>query len=312
MGVILLASSAALLCLPALVRPLGRRAAPAEWARLCALALGLGGALLELTLVFYAAPTVLRAVGVPLLASLCERMLGPLVPGGAAAGWTAFAAAVTMPALALVGIHRARRDRRALRAEPWLGSHHLHGDHELVVLPTAHPVAVSVPGARGQIVISEGLADVLGPDELEAVVRHEAAHLDRGHHRYLLLVTVLEHALAFCPPIRRSTGALRVTLERWADEEAAGTSHASRQVVRRALLGVTSALVAAPNVAAFTAAETVVERLDALDDDAPRPSPLSHAMLYLPGVGLVALATLALSVWTADAQMVVAMAGTCM
>ncbi|MGH9217484.1 MAG: hypothetical protein ACRDZS_14605, partial [Acidimicrobiales bacterium] len=86
MLIILLSVGVALLALPGLARPLGRRIVPSEWARLCGMALAGGAALLELTVVLYALPTVLRAAGAPLLASLCERMLGPLVPGGAAAG----------------------------------------------------------------------------------------------------------------------------------------------------------------------------------------------------------------------------------
>jgi hypothetical protein len=310
-GVVLLLIGGGLLGLPALVRPVGRHLPPAEWARLCVMALGSGAVVLELTAVFYAAPTVLRATGVPLLASVCERMLGPLVPGGAAAGWSAAAMAVTMPVLALVGLRRALGERRCLRAERWLGEHHPYGDHDLVVLPTPHPVAVSVPGSRGQILISAGLIGSLEPDELEAVLRHEAAHLDGRHERHLLLATALEHAFAFCPPIRRSTYALRVSLERWADEEAAGPPPQRRQVLRRALMGLTSVPVAGPSVAALTAADTVAERLDALDEHAPRTSTLDRAVLYAPGTGLVAIATLALVIWGGEAEAVLAMAGTC-
>lgn len=311
MGVVLLLTSAALLALPGLVRPLGRRVAPDEWASLCASALAVGAGLLELTLVLYAAPTVLRAAGISLWASVCERMLGAVVPGGPAAGWMAAAAAVTLPVLASVGLRRARRTEAVMRVEPGLGEHSAFGDHDLVILPTEHIMAVGVPGARGQIVISDGLVRAIGADELDAVLRHEAAHLEHRHHRYLLLATVLEHALAFCPPIRRSTAALRVTIERWADEQAAGTARESRQVLHRALLGVTSALVAAPSVAAFSAVETIAERLDALRSHAPTPSWLARTGLYTPGIALFALTAMSLLVWSDDAQTILALAGTC-
>jgi hypothetical protein len=311
-GIVLLLVGVALLALPGLVRPLGRRLAPSEWARLCAAGLGGGAALLELTLLLYAAPTVLRAAGAPLLASVCERMLGPLVPGGEAAGWAAAAAAATLFALAVVGARRAVRERRTLWCESGLGQHHDYGTHELVVLPTPELVAVSVPGVpRGQVVVSEGLVDALEPGELDAVLRHEGAHLDHGHDRYLLLATTLEHTFAFFPPLRRSTAALRVTLERWADEEAAGPTAESRRLLRNALLDVTSALVAEPYAAAFTSADTVLERIDALEHRAPRPSRLAHGVLYLPGAALAAVSAYALLTWSGDAQSVLAMAGTC-
>ncbi|HZA76479.1 MAG TPA: hypothetical protein VE623_08830 [Acidimicrobiales bacterium] len=118
---VLLSVGVVLLTLPGLARPLGRRVAPSEWAHLCAVSLAGGAAVVELTLVLYAAPTVFRAVGAPLLASLCERMLGPLVPGGAAAGW---AAAVVAAAVAAAGGCRCapggrRAAHLAVRAVCW-------------------------------------------------------------------------------------------------------------------------------------------------------------------------------------------------
>lgn len=123
MGLVLLLSGVGLLLLPAATRPLGRQLPPDRWARLCMAAIAVGAALLELSATLYAAPTVFRTAGIPALATLCERMLGPLVPGGAAAGWAAMAIALTMPVLGAVGISRARRTQRAVHAEPWIGEH---------------------------------------------------------------------------------------------------------------------------------------------------------------------------------------------
>lgn len=50
-----------------------------------------GAATLDLATILYATPTVLRAVGVPALAMTCDRLIGPLVPGGALAAWAAAA-----------------------------------------------------------------------------------------------------------------------------------------------------------------------------------------------------------------------------
>ena len=309
---VLLSVGVVLLTLPGLARPLGRRVAPSEWAHLCAVSLAGGAAVVELTLVLYAAPTVFRAVCAPLLASLCERMLGPLVPGGAAAGWAAAVVAAAVAAAAAAGVRQAVDERRTLRCERCVGEHRDHGGYELVVLPTAALVAVSVPDMpRGQVVVSEGLVAALAGDELDAVLRHEAAHLDHGHDRYLLLATALEHSVSFLPPVRHSTAALRVTLERWADEEAAGPAPESRRVVRDALLGVTSAMMAAPSVAAFASAETLLERITALEGEAPQPSRLAHGLLYIPGTVLATVAAYAFLAWGADMQRVVAMAGSC-
>ncbi|MGH2386008.1 MAG: M56 family metallopeptidase [Candidatus Limnocylindria bacterium] len=310
MGVALLASGAGLLLLPALSRPLGRQLPPHQWARLCAIALGAGGAIVEVAAALYAAPTVFRAAGIPAIAALCERMLGTLVPGGAWAGWVAAAVATMMPALAGIGVRRARRTQHAVHAEPWLGEHADWHGLDLVVLPTAHPVAVSVPGDPAQIIVSEGLLASLEPSALEFVLRHEAAHLEHGHHRYLLLATAMDHALAFFPPARASTRAMRAALERWADEVAAGARPADRRTLRDALLDVTGAIVS-PALAAFSTSDTVVERVDALDRDVPRPGLATRAALYTPGLALGGVAIVALGTWAANAQMIVAMAGQC-
>lgn len=310
MGLVLALAGVAVLCLPGLVRRLGRRLAPAEWARLCAAALAGGAAMVETALVLSAAPTVLRAAGVPAVASTCERMLGRLAPGGPAAGWVAAVAAILLPALGVVGVRRAMSAWRVVRAEPWLGTHSRHGHHELVVLPTPHPLAATVPGAPGQILVSDGLVEALGDAELAAVLRHESAHLDHHHHRFLLLAAALDHAVGILPPVRRSTAALRLALERWADEAAAGDDLETRTTVRRALVAMSEALLA-PAMAAFSSADTVAERLEALGDDPPRPAFSSHVLLYAPGTALGASAVAALATWASNAQFVLAMAGRC-
>lgn len=311
MGLLLVASGTGLLLLPAIARPLGRQLPPHRWARLCAIALTAGAAIVELASALYAAPTILRAAGSPAIAALCERMLGPLVPGGAWAGWVAAAAATTMPILGWVGLRRARRTQRIVHAERWLGQHVDWAGVDVVILPTPHPVAVSVSGHPEQIIVSAGLLDSLEPAAVDVVLRHEAAHLEHGHHRYLLLASALDHALAFFPLVRRSTRVLRTSLERWADETAAGEIAEDRLLLRDALLDVTRALVSPVAVAAFSTTDTVVERVDALENEVPPPGPFTRLALYTPGLVLGGTAIVALGAWAANAQMVVAMAGQC-
>lgn len=305
------ASGLALLALPGLTRPAGRRLHPAEWTRLCLIGVTGGLLVIEATALLYAAPTLAAASGIPGLAHLCRRALGPLAPGGAAAGWTAAAIALTLPLLGAVGWTRARREVARMRVEPWLGRHHEFGAHELVVLPTAQIVAVSVPAPRGhsQIVVSDGLVDTLADNELDAVLRHEAAHLSHRHHRHLIVATMVDHAFAWFPLARRSTTAWRLALERWADEEAA--ARADRGVLRAALLAVAARVVAEPAIAAFSAVDTICERLDALDRDGPHTRVASHVLLYLPGTALGGAAMVALASWTNGASAVLAMAGQC-
>lgn len=310
MASVLLLAGLCLLALPGAGRRGGRRLAPLEWSRLCVASLVAGVAMVELSLLLHAAPAVLRASGVPQLADICERALGVILPGGATLGWLAAVAAVAVPLLTVVGVVRAARNQSGVHVEAWLGDHGHFGDHALVVLPTDRFLAFCSHGPTPQIVVSQGLVAALPPEELVAVLRHEAAHLEHRHQRLLLLVSGLELGLRVLPFLRRSTAALRAALERWADEASAGTSGASREVLRRALLGVTMDMVH-PAVAGFSAADTVAERLDALSEDAPRPSTFRRVAAYAPGALIAAVVLATLGAWVGGASHVLASMSHC-
>ncbi len=309
-AVVLALSGLGLLALPAWARPAGRRLPPSEWSRLAATAL-VGGALaVETGLALLAAPTVLRAARVPTLAAACERMLGHLSPGGPTVGWMTGAAAIAIAVMAASGILRAHGIYRAVRVERWVGEHETRSNYELVVIPSPHLLAVSVAGRQPQVIVSTGLIETLLPEELEAVVRHECAHLDRRHQRYLLLARAVDAGFRFLPFVRRSTAAVRIGLERWADEVAAGETAEGRQTVREALLMTTAAVVGS-ELAAFSAAESVIERLEALDGTQTEHSLVRRSAVYLPAIALALVATMAMVAWLLDARMVVAMTGLC-
>ncbi|MGH9244293.1 MAG: M56 family metallopeptidase [Acidimicrobiales bacterium] len=307
---LLVGGGVGLLILPAAARPLGRRVAPREWARFCALALAGGAVAVEAAAVLAAAPTVLRAAGVPTLAGACERMLGGLTPGGPVGGWAAAAVAFALPVVAGLGAVRTWEAQRVAWIEPWLGEHRCHGPHRLVILPTDQLLALNVPARRPQIVISEGLAATLAPAELGAVLDHEAAHLAHRHHRYLLLASAVDHSLGWLPLVHRSTGALRVSLERWADEAAAARPGA-RQSLRDALLRVAHLLATPPAAVAFGGADALIERLDALEAESGRPSVWLHALLYAPGSALGGTALVAIGSWAGTADALLRAAGHC-
>jgi Peptidase family M48 len=298
MIIVLLASATALLALPCVARQYGRRLAPDHWARLVWAALATGVTALESGLVLLALPTVLRAVGVPQLAEACNMVLGHLALGPAPVGWLAAALAVVLPARAAVVWWGTRGTASALTIEGALGRHHAFRGHELVVLPTTRVLAYSVRSdERSQIVISQGVVDQLTADELTAVLAHEDAHLRYAHQQRLVIAALLEGTLA---PMRRCTAELRLALERWADEEAAARS--GRPIVRRALMSLLEPLLTAQAVPAFTTADTVVERIDALE--LPPPTAPSHALLLTRAtvVVLIACALAAATGWLFDAS----------
>jgi hypothetical protein len=154
------------------------------------------------------------------------------------------------------------------------------------------------------------LVDALSEEQLAMVTRHEAAHLRFGHQRSLQLATTLDHAFAFYLPLRRSTSAFRVALERCADEDAAGAEPAQRAELRAALLGA-SGLTGVAELAALSTVETVLERLDALEHPPSRPSRLLRGALYAPGSVFGGILAVSLGLWGSQFHMVISMAGRC-
>jgi Zn-dependent protease with chaperone function len=311
MTLLLLGFGLGLLAIPALVRPLGRRLPPSEWARACAGLLVVGWIVVEASLLLEAAPTLLRTVGLERLAELCEHALGPVAPGGPVLGLVAGGAATAVALLAARSLLTARHRQRLVMVEPGIGWHATVGGHELVVLPSGEAVAFSTAGWPGQLVLSQGLIAALSDAELAAVLRHELAHVDHRHQRYLQLARIVERSLGLLPGVRGATGALRCALERWADEEAAGGNATSRASVHAALLRLAE-LAATPEVAAFTTPGTVAERLDALQADPTGGRTVGRrALVYGPAGLLLGAATATLVGILAQVSVLHALAGLC-
>ena len=295
MSLLLAVAGIALLLLPGALAPAARRVAPAEWARLTAGALWLGWHTIHLALLVMAAPVVLRAAGLHSVADACHRVVGPLMPGGTVTGTAAGLGLVVLVGRGRSMRVRALRQQRAARVEHWLGEHRRVGDVDFVVLPTPQVVAYATSGPPRQVVVSAGLVEALSEDELAAVVRHERAHLDGHHEWYLLVVAIVEGALGWLPGVHRTTAFLRLSLERWADEVAA-EAPGSRESTRRALGKAAESLLGA--VPAFAAPCTILERLEALDDPAPRPHLYQRAAVAGPLLAASLIVVASLVVWT--------------
>lgn len=286
MSLVLVALGLALLALPGALAARGAALAPAEWCRTVAVSLRVGRVAVQLGLAMLAAPVLLEALGARGAAHTCHRSFHGGVPvpwlvGGMAAGLLAL---VTVRSLGAY-----RRDAHALdrlRVPRWLGSHRRSGGVDVVSLPTDEVVAYAVPGRPGQIVISSRLSGALAADELAAVVDHERAHLRHRHHALLRLAADLDARVPEVGFVRRSTGVLRLAVERWADEDAAAVTPAGRSAVRRALVGTVA--VALDPAAGFTSPCTLVERLDALGTPPPRPGARLRMMAAAPAVALCA------------------------
>ncbi|WIB66724.1 M56 family metallopeptidase [Curtobacterium sp. MCBD17_035] len=104
---------------------------------------------------------------------------------------------------------------------------------EIAVVAGERALACAVPGRDRTVLVSTGLAARLRPDELDAVVAHEAAHLT-GHHAAVVGVAAsIERAVPWVPGARAMASATRVLVEFAADDTAA--RRVGAEVVARAI-----------------------------------------------------------------------------
>lgn len=109
----------------------------------------------------------------------------------------------------------------------------------VLVLPSREPEAFTLPRRHGGIVVSRGLMDDLGVDELAAVIEHENAHLLLRHHQIMAVLHAFAHPLRFVPLVRAVQDAVPHLLEIAADDVS------RRQCTTSALAGALLKLSAA-------------------------------------------------------------------
>ncbi|MEP6462126.1 MAG: M56 family metallopeptidase [Frankiaceae bacterium] len=148
----------------------------------------------------------------------------------------------------------------------------------LVIVDDEAPDAYALPGIRGRIVVSTAMLRALPGEERRVLLAHEAAHLAHRHHLYVQLA---ELAAAANPLLRPVSRAVRLAVERWADEVAAtevGNRRLAAQALARAGLARSQRRAGAAPAAALTAVDSgVAERARALLAGPPRPRPLLAA-----------------------------------
>jgi len=137
--------------------------------------------------------------------------------------WLETAVATSWLAVAAVRVRRCRADYRALISEGHPG--------DVEVLDAAEPVAYTLPGRCGRIVVSSGMLQALSAGEQEVLFSHERSHLRRRHDRFLHAVDLGVAAVPLLVPMKRF---VRFATERWADEDAARWV-GDRRLVARAL-----------------------------------------------------------------------------
>jgi len=176
---------------------------------------------------------VLAALGVVLAApEELVRAAGSGRPVAAAAliGALVVAAVIVLRLLvALVGVSvrsRARRARHRMLADLLdRAERHQRIDVEgLRVLDGAVPLAYCVPGRSPRVVLTDGALQLLDEPQVDAVLRHEQAHLRHRHDLVLESFTAFYQAVPAPLRSRAPLDAVHLLLEMVADDAARGRS----------------------------------------------------------------------------------------
>lgn len=90
-----------------------------------------------------------------------------------------------------------------------------------VVISHSAPVAYCLPGgARSVTVLSDGLLELLKPEELKAVLTHENTHLLQRHHLLLWAFAAWKSALPWLPTSKLAQRSVNELIEMLADDAA--------------------------------------------------------------------------------------------
>ena len=130
-----------------------------------------------------------------------------------------------------------------------------------VLLEHPQPAAYCVAGRQPTVVLTTGALQALSPDQLQAVLAHERAHLAGHHHRLLALARIGRRALPFLPLTREADVQVARLIELHADDAATRTSD---PVPLAAALVVLATAAASPAPALAAAATDTVQRIQRL------------------------------------------------
>lgn len=189
--------------------------------------------------------------------------------------------------------HRVGRRLRVLRAEHReLVDIIARPDRDRVRI-VAHPTptAYCIPGRHSRVVLSQGVLDALPPDQLDAVIAHEDAHLRARHDLLVEFFTVVHSAV---PGVLRSDEAIvevRLLVEALADRAAVRV--AGEVPTARALLSLAESRTPEAALGAGTTAPTRLRLLA----DGPAPIGLSAVAYTFAAGACLAPIVIATAAW---------------
>lgn len=109
----------------------------------------------------------------------------------------------------------------------------------VLMVADPRPAAWCCPGRHRGIYVTEGAADALSDEAFDALVAHESAHLERGHHRFVLVADVVGGLAERIGLLRHMRRQVRVLVELEADD--CSIADHGRVALMRALLAVSTA-----------------------------------------------------------------------
>lgn len=159
------------------------------------------------------------------------------------------------------------------------------------------PVAYCLPGgSRSVTVLSEGLLELLSPEELRAVLLHEQTHLAQRHHLLLWAFAAWRSALPWLPTSKLAQQAVSSLIEIMADDVALRSVDKPTLVTAIALVASGSAQVPADSLMTGNGAQidtpgTTSARLSKLLNPAPALSAIAQGLIMAGALLLLAIPT---------------------
>ncbi len=197
-----------------------------------------------------------------------------LILAGAVMARTAVTATTHLRAVRRQAVQHAQAARLVGRPDPDLG---------VTLVDHAQPAAYCVAGPHPTVILTTAVLEALDPEQLDAVLAHERAHLASHHHRLLAVARIGRQILPFLPLMRDADTQITRLVEMHADD-AATAGRGSRPLATALVL-----LAGAPGPALglAAAATDAVQRVQRL----LRPAePLSQVRRQLLGAGAAVLA----------------------
>ncbi|MFD1722392.1 M56 family metallopeptidase [Amnibacterium endophyticum] len=165
------------------------------------------------------------------------------------------------------------------------------------LLDTPAPVAYCLPGSAQRVtVLSAGLLELLAPEEVDAVVLHERAHLRQHHDVVLVAFRAWRVALPWFPVANRAQDAVGLLIEMVADDRARTTAATTTLAHAIGVVAAGTRGDTAPRPPALPAADPVSlqRRISRLEQPGRTLSPLFRYGVGAGAVGLVVVPTVLL------------------